>query len=125
MPIVVQMICDTCHAVKMSTNHWYVVSLENNNFCIEPLALAADWATKPFSESCLQYFCGRSCAVEALTRWMTKLSKEETKLSPAHVKDAPIGRPLSEENSNERSYFGDQHNRSTLQGFPNRAHLEN
>jgi hypothetical protein len=98
MPLVAQIVCDTCHAVKRATNHWYVISLENNSFCFKPLALAlaADWATKHFSESSLQYFCGRFCAVEALTGWMTKLYKDET----------------------ERSYLGDQHNRSTLQGFP-------
>ena len=127
MPIVAQIVCDNCHAVKKATNHWYVISLENDSFCLKPLALAlpANWATKQFPDSSLQYFCGRFCAVEALTAWMTKLYKDETELSPENEKDASIGRPLSEENSNERSYLADRHNGSTFQDFPNRTLLEN
>ena len=127
MPIVAQIVCDNCHAVKKATNHWYVISHENNSFSLKPLALAlpANWATKQFPDSSLQYFCGRFCAVEALTGWMTKLHKDERELSPTNGKEAFIRRPLSEENSNEGSSLADQHSRSMLQGFGNRSHLEN
>jgi hypothetical protein len=108
MPLVAQIVCDTCHAVKKPTNHWYVISRENNSFCVKPLALVlpADCQTTTVPSSSLQYFCGRFCAVAALTEWMTKLY-DESELSPTHGKDAPIGRPLSEENSNESSYGWD------------------
>jgi hypothetical protein len=127
MPIVTQIVCDSCHAVKKATNHWYVISLEKNNFCLKPLAvaLAEDWATQHCSDSSLQYFCGRFCAVDALTGWMTILYQHETELSPPHGEDTRITRALSEENSNEKLYLREQHHRSTLQGFPNRTHLEN
>ncbi len=104
MPIVVQIVCDNCHAVKKTTNHWYAISLENNSFCIKALALTADWATKNFPDSSLQYFCGRFCAVEALTGWMTKLY-DEPELSATNGKEAPIGRPFPEENSDGGSPF--------------------
>ena len=123
MPIVAHIVCDGCQAVKKDTNHWYAISVENNSFCIRPLALPADWATKNFPDSSLQYFCGRFCAVEALTRWMNKLSNE-TELFPTNGKDAPIGRPFSEENSDERSPLPDRDSRSTLQGSRNRSLLE-
>ncbi len=76
MPIVAEIVCDNCQAVKKHTNHCYAVSLENNSFCFKLLGLTADWATKSFTDSSLQYFCGRFCAVEALTRWMNNLHDE-------------------------------------------------
>jgi hypothetical protein len=90
MPIVAQIICDNCQAVEKHTNHCYAISLENNNFSLKPLTLTADWATKGFPDPSLQYFCGRFCAVEALTRWMNKLS-DETVRFPMNGKDALIG----------------------------------
>jgi hypothetical protein len=120
MPIVAQIVCDNCHTVKKATNHWYVISFENNTFCLKPLALAlpADWATKHVPDSSLQYFCGRLCAVEALTGWLTKLHKDETEVCPTNAKDASIGRSFFEVSSNEGSFLTDQ-------SFRNRSHLEN
>jgi hypothetical protein len=76
MPIVAQILCDNCQAVEKPTNHCYAICLENNSFSLKPLALTADWAIKNFPDSSLQYFCGRFCAVEALTRWMNELYDE-------------------------------------------------
>ncbi len=105
MPIVAQIVCDNCEAVKKDTDPWYAISFENNSFCLKTLALPADWATKNFPESSIQYsydrfravealnFCGHFCAVEALTQWVNKLS-DETELFPMNAKDAPIGAPI-------------------------------
>jgi hypothetical protein len=124
MPIVAHIVCDNCQAVKKETNHWYAISLEDNSLCIRPLALPTDWATKNLPDSSLQYFCGRFCAIEALTRWMNKLS-DATELFPTNVKDAPIGRPSSEENSAETpSPLPDRDSRSMLRGSRNMSLLE-
>jgi hypothetical protein len=126
MPLVAQIVCDSCHAVKKATNHWYVISLENNSFCLKPLAFAfaADWATKHCSDSSLQYFCGRFCAVDALTGWMTKLYQDETGLSPTHGEDTQLGAHSRKEIPMRDHYLREQYNRSTLQDFPHRAHVE-
>jgi hypothetical protein len=125
MPIVAHIVCDGCQAVKKDTNHWYAISVENNSLCIKPLALPADWATKNFPDSSVQYFCGRFCAVDALTRWMNKLSDEtEVFPFPMNAKGAPIESPLFEENSEERSPRPDRDSRSRLQGSRNRSLLE-
>lgn len=77
MPIVAHIVCDGCQAVKKDTNHWYAVSLESKNLTIKPLQLPPDWATKNFPDSSVQYYCGRFCALEALTKWMNRLSDQE------------------------------------------------
>jgi hypothetical protein len=55
-----------------------VVFLENNSFCLKPLALPSDWAMKTLQDSALEYFCGRSCDLEAVTKWMGSLSKQRS-----------------------------------------------
>jgi hypothetical protein len=124
MPIVAHVVCDGCQAVKKDTNHWYASSIENNSFCIRPLDLPADWATKNFPFYSVQYFCGRFCALAALTHWMNKLS-DEAALFPTNGKDVPIGRPFSAVDSDETpSAPPDRDIRSTLQGHPNTCLLE-
>ena len=102
MPIVAQIVCDNCQAVKRVTNHWYAISVENNSFSLKPLTLPADWKTKNLPESSLQYFCGRFCALEALTRWMNDLCTE-TERFPKNRKEVPIARSSSEETSDKKS----------------------
>ena len=76
MPLVPHIVCDNCQVVEILTKHCYAVTIESNRFSVKPLALTAGWETKCLPDSSLQYFCGRSCAVEALTRWMNKLYDE-------------------------------------------------
>ena len=122
MPIVAHVVCDGCQAVKKDTNHWYASSIENNNFCIRPLDLPADVAIQNYSSA--QYFCGRFCALAALTQWMNKLS-DEAALFPTNGKDVPISRPFSAADSDETpSHPPDRDIRSTLQGRPNMSLLE-
>ena len=124
MPIVAHIVCDGCQAVKKDTNHWYRSSIENNSFCIRPLDLPADWATKDSPDSYVQYFCGRFCAVEALTRWMNKLS-DETPLFPINGRDVPTSRPFSAVESGDTvSPPRDRGIRSSLQDLPNTSLLE-
>ncbi len=77
MPIVSHIVCDGCQNIKKETNHWYTIQRENKRHCIEPLALPADWAIKTLHDSAIEYFCGRSCALEALTKWMESLSRQQ------------------------------------------------
>jgi len=122
MPIVAHIVCDGCQAVKKETNHWYSVSHENNSLCIKPLSLPADWATKTLPDSSIEYYCGRFCAVEALTRWMNKLS-DESALFPIG-RDA-ISRAISAGDSEEtRSALPDRDIRSMLQGCRSTSLLE-
>ena len=123
MPIVAHIVCDGCQAVKKETNHWYAVSHENNSLCIRPLALPSDWAARNLPDSSIEYYCGRFCAVEALTRWMNKLS-DETALFPINGRDAAIGRGVSAEDSEERMPLQDPDIRSMLQGSRNTSLLE-
>jgi len=74
MPIVVHIVCDVCQAVKKDTNHWYTIAMEDQKVCIRPLELPPDWATTNLSVPSAQYFCGRFCAIEAITKWMNRLS---------------------------------------------------
>jgi hypothetical protein len=124
MPIVAHIVCDGCQAVKKETNHWYSISHENNGLCITPLSLAPDWASKTLPDSSIEYYCGRFCAVEALTRWMNKLS-DESALFPINGRDAATARAVSAEGSEEaRSALPDRDIRSMLQGSRSTSLLE-
>jgi hypothetical protein len=124
MPIVAHIVCDGCQAVKKETNHWYSVSRENNSLCIKPLSLPPDWATKTLPDLSIEYYCGRFCAVEALTRWMNKLS-DETPLFPIIGRDAAISRAVSAADSEEtRAPLPDRDIRSMLQGSRSTSLLE-
>jgi hypothetical protein len=78
MPIITQIVCDRCQAVKRKANHWYALTTNEEEATLQPLD-CADWETVPGFEQ--QYLCGRSCAVEALTQWMDQLhSPDESKI---------------------------------------------
>ena len=124
MPIVAHIVCDGCQSVKKDANHWYASSIENNSFCIRPLDLPADGAIQNFTYSSAQYFCGRFCALAALTQWMNRLS-DEAALFPTNGKDVPISRPFSAADSDETPAPPlDRGIRSTLQGRLNTSLLE-
>jgi hypothetical protein len=71
MPIITQTLCDGCQTVKKETNHWYtlVVEVAAHQVCLRPMS-----HTPPLTElgpsSNVLYFCGRHCAIEAITQWM-------------------------------------------------------
>jgi hypothetical protein len=74
MPIISQILCDGCQAVKKQTNHWYtLVITDKQEACLRPMAMSpvdlfqADVAG-------VQYLCGRRCVSQALDRWMDGLT---------------------------------------------------
>ena len=74
MPIVSQIICDRCKAVKKETNHWYTLVVTDRDVCIRPIALTPPNLLLPGAVPAMQDLCGRLCAVEALDNWMESLS---------------------------------------------------
>jgi hypothetical protein len=81
MPIITQIVCDRCQAVKRKVNHWYALTTSEEQATLQPLdcTLQSDSETVPGVEK--QYLCGRFCAVEALTHWMDQLhSPDESKM---------------------------------------------
>jgi len=78
MPIITQIVCDRCQAVKRKVNHWHALTTSQEEATLQPLD-CADSETVPGFET--QYLCGRFCAVEALTQWMENLhSPDESKM---------------------------------------------
>ena len=74
MPIVSQVICDGCQAVKKQTNHWYTLVIhDNREACIRPMAASPPDLLKP-DVAGIQYLCGRRCVIEALDHWMDRFT---------------------------------------------------
>ena len=74
MPVITQIVCDGCRAVKREANHWYTLVLtEKQEAILRPMAATpADLFTPEAIE--VQYFCGRRCVGEAFDRWMDGLT---------------------------------------------------
>lgn len=70
MPIITQIVCDRCQAVKRQVNHWYALTTSEEEATLQPLDCADPEMVPGFEK---QYLCGRLCAVEALTQWMDQL----------------------------------------------------
>ena len=70
MPIIKQVICDGCGAVKKEVNHWYVLSTNEHGAYLEPFEMALQNAANPWMSGDQEMFCGRLCVMEALSRWM-------------------------------------------------------
>jgi len=67
MPIISQIICDGCQAVKKQTNHWYtLVFNQEHQACLRPMEMTPAHLTESDARG-IQYFCGRRCVGEALT----------------------------------------------------------
>ena len=74
MPIISQIICDGCQAVKKQTNHWYtLVFTEEHQACLRPMAVTPLHQVGSDVMG-LHYFCGRRCVHEALEHWMDSLT---------------------------------------------------
>ena len=70
MPIISQIICDGCQAVKKETNHWYTLVIdEAQQACLRPMAGTPATLLKPGTQG-VQFLCGRHCAIGALDMWM-------------------------------------------------------
>lgn len=74
MPIISQIICDGCQAVKKETNHWYTLVIDNDHqACLRPMALTPSNLLKPGGHG-VQFLCGRLCAIGALDAWMDTMT---------------------------------------------------
>jgi hypothetical protein len=74
MPIISQIICDGCQAVKKQANHWYTLVIEENQqVVLRPMAMSPVELLKTDAAG-IQYLCGRRCVAEALDRWMDRLT---------------------------------------------------
>ena len=74
MPIISQIICDGCQAVKKETNHWYTLVLnQEHQACLRPMAMTPSHLIESDARG-MQFFCGRRCVGEALDRWMDSLT---------------------------------------------------
>jgi hypothetical protein len=74
MPMISQVICDRCLAVKKETNHWYTLVVSDDGAFIRPMALTRPGFSEAGSTQPMQYLCGRLCAIEALDHWMAEWS---------------------------------------------------
>ena len=73
MPIITQMLCDGCKAVKKETNHWYTLVVDEHQVaCLRPMSHTPP-SLLQLGASHVSYFCGRHCAIEGITQWMDKL----------------------------------------------------
>ena len=72
MPMISQIICDRCQAVKKQTNHWYTLAVTDEGAFIQPMALTRPGLSETGSTQSMQYLCGRLCAIEALDQWMAE-----------------------------------------------------
>ena len=73
MPIITQIVCDRCQAVKRDVNHWYTLTTSAEGVQLQPLNLTLQGGTKAVSGLEKQYLCGSLCALEAVSHWMDKL----------------------------------------------------
>ena len=74
MPIVTQMICDSCQAVKKETNHWYTLVLDDRyQVCLRPMSHTPPPLLQ-LGAPRVSYFCGMRCAIDGITQWMDRLT---------------------------------------------------
>lgn len=72
MPLISQIICDRCQAVKKETNHWYTLVITDEGAFIRTMAMTRPGLLEAGSTQPMQYLCGRLCAIEALDQWMAE-----------------------------------------------------
>ncbi len=77
MPIIMQIVCDRCQAVKREVNHWYALTASMHNATLQPLDVALQGTSETAPGHEVQYLCGRLCAVEAMTDWMDRRHCQE------------------------------------------------
>lgn len=71
MPIMSQIVCDGCQAVKKETNHWYTLVVgHDHEACLRPMGFTPSALLQAGAPAGVQYLCGRLCAIAALDRWM-------------------------------------------------------
>jgi hypothetical protein len=74
MPLVSQIVCNVCHAVKKEANHWFTLSHDQEGVSIRPLdiyAFARQSVPQNLQPQCL---CSRLCLMQAISHWMDGLN---------------------------------------------------
>jgi hypothetical protein len=69
MPIITQIVCGGCGAVKKEANHWFAVSIVEQGMTIRPLNAALQ-DREASGKSNEEYYCGQKCALEVVAQWM-------------------------------------------------------
>jgi hypothetical protein len=73
MPIVTQVVCGGCGAVRRQTNHWFVVAIVEQSLLVRPLDVALAQRGVDPSPGSEEYYCGQQCALGAVGQWMQDL----------------------------------------------------
>jgi hypothetical protein len=80
MPIVTQILCDACQSAKQKNSHWYTLTIRQGTVEISRLSLQPDGRPSAERDGLQQYFCGSFCLLEAITRWMDSMNKDQVTL---------------------------------------------
>ena len=59
MPIITQIICDGCGAVKQEVNHWYAITVTGESALLKPLDRLSENQCIAEATGDQQVFCGR------------------------------------------------------------------
>jgi hypothetical protein len=82
MPLRTQILCDGCQAPKKESNHWYALTVRRQSIEVTPLVLRPDGRPHAERDGLQQYFCGRYCLLNALTKWMDELVLQGASVRP-------------------------------------------
>jgi hypothetical protein len=82
MPLTTQILCDGCQTAKKDSNHWYALTVRRQGIEVTPLMLRPDGRPHAERDGLQQYFCGRYCLHNALTKWMDDLLVQAASLRP-------------------------------------------
>ena len=100
MPIITQIICDSCQAVKKETNHWYTLVLDDQyQVCLRPMAHTPS-SLLQLGASGVSYFCGMRCAIDGITQWMDRLTSPHGEVADESLcgaaEDAAASKPAAD-----------------------------
>jgi hypothetical protein len=83
MPLTMQILCEGCQAKKNDTNHWYTLTIRQQIAEVAPLTLKPDGRPYAERDGLQQYYCGRYCLLEAMTKWMDALTTQPSGIQPS------------------------------------------
>jgi hypothetical protein len=69
VPITTQILCDGCQEKQKETNHWYTLTIRQQTAEVARLTII-DGQPNAERDGLQQYYCGRYCLFEAMTKWM-------------------------------------------------------
>ena len=81
MPVRTQIFCDGCKAKKQDTNQWYTLTIQQQSAEVAPFTVLPIEQRDAEEGTVRQYYCGRYCLYEALSKWMDELTKQPCETS--------------------------------------------